>query len=322
MTQTEVVETPPRVSVLTPFFNAEKFLTETIESVLAQDFSDFELLLVDDGSTDASTAIARDYAKRHPSRIRFLEHEGHRNRGASASRNLGLREARGEFVALLDADDVWMPNKLSEQVKIMEAHPQLGMVCGTVRYWSSWTGGEDAVLPTGHVQDTVVAPPEAALALYPLGRAAAPCPSDLLLRRDLVGSISGFEEQFTGPLQLYEDQAFLAKVYLTAPVYFASSVWLRYRQHPDSCVVTVNRSGNYHKVRLYFLNWLENYLARSGSDPRVFGLLRKALRPYRYPRLDYGLRLGKRIARSALSRLRSALSSSRHVLALWRWRAW
>ena len=70
--------------------------------------------------------------------MRYLEHEGHANRGMSAARNLGLRNAVGEFVALIDSDDVWRPNKLAEQLRIMEEHPGLGMVSGTVRYWESW----------------------------------------------------------------------------------------------------------------------------------------------------------------------------------------
>ena len=201
----------PRVSVITIFLNAERFIAEAIDSVLAQEFRDFELILVDDGSTQGCTAIAHDYARRYAPIVRCLEHEGHENRGMSASRNLGLSAARGEFVAFIDADDVWLPAKLAEQVAIMDANPGLGMVCGAARYWYSWDGGEDAIIRTGHIANAVIPPPEAAVALYPLGEAAAPCPSDLLLRRDVVTALGGFEEHFTGPRQLYEDQAFLGE---------------------------------------------------------------------------------------------------------------
>ena len=94
------------VSTIIIFLNAERFLAEAIESVLAQTYPTWELWLVDDGSTDRSSQLARDYAARHAARIHYLEHPGHENRGKSASRNLGLRHARGEYVALLDADDV------------------------------------------------------------------------------------------------------------------------------------------------------------------------------------------------------------------------
>ena len=92
----------PRVSVITPFLDNEVFLPEAIESVLAQTFKNWEYLLVDDGSGPEATAIAKQYANRFSGRIRYLEHPGHLNRGISASRNLGVHHARGEFIAFLD----------------------------------------------------------------------------------------------------------------------------------------------------------------------------------------------------------------------------
>jgi glycosyltransferase involved in cell wall biosynthesis len=305
----------PRISVITIFLNAERYMDEAIRSVFAQDFQDFELLLVDDGSSDRSTHIALDYAERFPNKVRYLEHEGHANRGMSASRNLGIRSARGELMAFIDADDVWEPRKLSEQLAIMKAHPELGMACGAVRYWRSWAGQEDRILPTGVRQDEVVLPPVASITTYPLGSASAPCPSDLLLRCDLVKSIGGFEEHFTGPRQMYEDQAFLAKLYLEAPVYFSSKIWLKYRQHPDSCVATVKSDGRYDEVRQYFLEWFDGYLrtrAAPSSAP-VGRYLRRALWPYRHPRLRLVVapcvNLIKRLRRKARSVL-AALSRS------------
>jgi glycosyltransferase involved in cell wall biosynthesis len=275
----------PRVSVILVFLNGAEFIGEAITSVMTQTMDDFELLLCDDGSSDGSTEIARERAARHPAKVRYLEHPGHANKGASPTRNLGLCAARGEYVAFIDVDDVWRQKKLAEQTAIMTANPDVGLVCGTVRYWGSWNGGEDVLVPTGHVRNRVVRPPEASLALYPLGRAAAPCPSDILVRRDVVEAVGGFEEEFTGSRQLYEDQAFLSKLYLATPVFFSESVWLDYRQHADSCVASVNRDGLYGDVRLFFLNWFEDYLSRvpSASTAAVRPALRRALRPYRSP---------------------------------------
>jgi glycosyltransferase involved in cell wall biosynthesis len=295
---------PPRVSVIAIFLNGERYLVEAIESVVAQTFDRWEFLLVDDGSGPAATAIAKDYVARYPSRLRYLEHPGHANRGMSATRNLGIRHARGQYIAFIDADDCWLPSKLSEQVTILDAHPEVGMAAGSVVYWNSWAGGIDTVVPTGHAQDVVVPPPEAMLALYPLGRATSPCPSDIILRTELARSLGGFEERFTG---MYEDQAFLAKVYLASPVYFASSIWLKYREHPESCVATVIRAGGYDRVREYFLEWLEAYLkTRSGVDPRVQKALRKAVRRYRHPFIHALLRIAERV-RSVLRPLRGSV---------------
>jgi glycosyltransferase involved in cell wall biosynthesis len=255
----------PRVSVVTIFFNAAPFLAEAIESVLAQAVDAFELLLVDDGSTDASTDIAKAYAERHPAQVRYLDHPDHANRGMSAARNLGVENALGEFVAFIDADDRWRAHKLGDQLAIFERFPEVDAVCGAVNYWRSWEGGSDRIFRTGHVQNRPVPPPEAALALYPLGSANAPCPSDLMLRRSAIEAVGGFEESFTGALQMYEDQAFLAKFYLERTIYFADRIWLDYRQHDQSCVAEVSRQGRYEEVRGHFLDWFEAYLDRSAS---------------------------------------------------------
>ena len=195
----------PRVSVISAFLNAEKYLAETIESVLAQDYADFELLLVDDGSTDGSSQIAENYAEREPHRVRRLEHPGHANRGTCAARNLAVGQSGAEFLAFIDADDCWRPSKLKDQVALLERMPEVDAVCGSVNYWASHAGGEDRIVMTGHAANRPIAPAEALVQLYPLGQAAPPCPSDLLMRRSIVEAIGGFEESFTGPLQLYED---------------------------------------------------------------------------------------------------------------------
>src|SRR5687767_202156 len=117
----------PLVSTVMIFFNEEKFLPEAIESVFAQTYDNWELLLVDDGSTDGSTQIALRHAEQCPEKVRYLQHGEHRNRGASAARNLGISNAKGEFIALLDADDVWLPHKLDQQVEILTSQPEAAM---------------------------------------------------------------------------------------------------------------------------------------------------------------------------------------------------
>src|SRR5215212_3944019 len=118
----------PMVTAIIIFFNEERFIREAIESVFAQTYDNWELLLVDDGSTDGSTQIALDYAHQYRAKVRYLEHPGHQNRGMSAARNLGISYARGQYVAFLDADDVWMPHKLHQQVEILDSHPEAAML--------------------------------------------------------------------------------------------------------------------------------------------------------------------------------------------------
>ncbi len=120
--------TSTRVSVIVPFMNAQPFITEAIESVLAQSYPAWELLLVDDGSTDGSRAVAQRYAERYPEKILCLEHDGRQNRGVSASLNLAMVRARGDYIALLDADDLCKPHRLEKQVAFLDAHPEVALL--------------------------------------------------------------------------------------------------------------------------------------------------------------------------------------------------
>jgi glycosyltransferase involved in cell wall biosynthesis len=138
--RTKIMTHTPTVSIIIIFWNAAKFINEAIGSVLAQTYDDWELLLVDDGSTDASTNIAVSYLEQYPSKVRYLEHEGHQNRGMSASRNLGVRNAKGKYLAFLDSDDVWLPRKLYEQIRILDSQPAADMVYGPCHAWYGWTG--------------------------------------------------------------------------------------------------------------------------------------------------------------------------------------
>ena len=115
----------PRVSVLMPVYNGERFLAAAIDSILAQTFGDFEFIIVDDGSTDHSAAIISDYARRD-GRIRSLRHQT--NRGQSSALNTGLAAARGEFIAGMDADDISLPERLRKQLDYLSSHTAIGVV--------------------------------------------------------------------------------------------------------------------------------------------------------------------------------------------------
>jgi glycosyltransferase involved in cell wall biosynthesis len=274
---------PPTISVICPVYNGERYLEETLDSVLAQDFEAFELLVVNDGSTDSTDRIIRQFTEAHPDRIRVLAHPGNRNRGLCASRNLGLRHARGSFYAFIDADDRWRPEKLREQLAVFAANPEVDLVAGTANYWQSWRGGVDRLVRSGHVQNRVIRPPEATLNIYPLKKASSPSPSDWLVRATLVRDIGGFEEVFVGDLALYEDQAFLSKVYLDGNVYFDDRVWIDYRLHEDSLMHQALARGRRDESRKFFFNWFASYLRtrRPRHRFRIQFALQRALFHYR-----------------------------------------
>ncbi|NWG75359.1 MAG: glycosyltransferase family 2 protein [Rubrivivax sp.] len=116
----------PVVSVVVPAYNAAWCVRKAIDSVLAQTFRDFELLGVDDGSTDATFAVLSSYG----APVRIIRQP---NQGLSSARNAGIRESRGRFVAFLDADDWWMPAKLERQVDLLQSRPEIGFVSTTAR---------------------------------------------------------------------------------------------------------------------------------------------------------------------------------------------
>src|ERR1041384_3373929 len=112
----------PKVTVIFPVFNGEKFLHLSIRSILNQTFRDFELLLIDDGSTDKTREIISGF---EDARIRFLSNE--KNEGLIFTLNLGIAEAHGEFLARMDADDIAFPERLQKQVDFLEANPGTGI---------------------------------------------------------------------------------------------------------------------------------------------------------------------------------------------------
>ena len=255
----------PLVTVITIFLDEDRFLAEAVESVLAQTHAEWELLLCDDGSTDGSTATARAYAEAHPDRIRYLEHPGHANRGMSATRNLGVAQARGVFVAFLDGDDVWAPEKLERQVAILREHPEAAGVYGRLHVWHGWTGrpedrARDYVQPLGGPADVLVRPPELLIRFL---RNDVYTPSGLLLRRSVLCEVGGYEESFRG---MHEDGIALAKICLRWPLFASGECWYKYRQHPDSCCNRSIAAGRDRAALRAYLDWLGSYLEKQGSD--------------------------------------------------------
>jgi glycosyltransferase involved in cell wall biosynthesis len=266
-------EKTPTVSIITPFLNGQRFFNEAVQSILAQTFQDWELLLIDDGSTDESTSYARRLADEHSGRIRYLEHPGHLNRGMPASRNLGIARARGKYIAFLDVDDVWLPEKLARQTPVLDEYPEVSMVYGPLVFWYDWTGNpadkkRNFVCPLGEQYNQVIHPP--AMLLRQIEKAdGLPAPSSVLLKTAIALEVGGFDESFN----MYEDEVFFSKIALHYPVYVISESLDRYRQHPDSFSSRAIAAGDYtmsqgpeNKARGRFLWWLREYISHSGLD--------------------------------------------------------
>ena len=174
----------PQISVVIPSYNYAHFISDAIRSVLAQTFRDFEIIVVDDGSTDNTQGVVAQFGKQ----VRYIYQA---NQGPCAARNTGIKASQGQFVALLDADDVWLPKKLELQLPLLEAHSQVGLVYSGMYLFDSETSaiiGEHPIsrCHEGHVLRQ----------LYLDQFVPSPTP---LIRREVFDRVGLFDETMIGP---------------------------------------------------------------------------------------------------------------------------
>jgi glycosyltransferase involved in cell wall biosynthesis len=204
----------PLVSVVIPVYNGERFLKESLESVFAQTFHDYEIVCVDDGSTDGTFALLQQYG----AQVRVVQQA---NAGQSAARNAGVRQATGAFVAFLDQDDRWYPSKLAQQVAVLNAEPNVVLVhCNYDRM-----DGDGRVLVAG----AALAEQASALA-SPLGRLigeALVFPSAMIVRRDVFQRVGGFDPELRG----FEDFDLIARLKQQGRFVLLNESGMAYRLH-------------------------------------------------------------------------------------------
>lgn len=289
----------PTFSVIMIYLNEERYLADAVASVLAQTGPSWELLLVDDGSTDRSADIAAALASEHPDRIFPLSHGNGVNRGMSASRNLGIAEARGRLITFLDADDRWLPDKLDAQRRLLDQHDDVDVLVSPAQWWRSWDQGQGTVDGPGSdwVQKLidgdrpVVVNPPTLVEQFLEDEWRSIC--DLVISRRALELIGGYEPSFVG---MFEDQVFHAKVLSQLPALVTTDWWYRYRQHPAACTAVAHQHGEHRRSRLAFLDWLDGYLATNGSlDPALKKAVRRHRRQLRHPVPWRGFRLARRL---------------------------
>ncbi len=220
----------PLVSVVIPAYNAERFLGEAIESVLAQDYAPLETIIVDDGSSDSTAAVARSYPE-----VRLISQE---NAGPAAARNRGFAASRGEFVAFHDADDVLPPEKLSVQVGELLADPAIGCVLAEQELLVE-DGAELPFWAEGSNVPTVMPAKPAELTEEPDVH-----PMTMVVRRAVFERIGGFDEE----MRAAEDFDWMLRA-AEEGVEFRrlSRVLLRRRVHPASITqdAAAGRAGHF-----------------------------------------------------------------------------
>lgn len=188
----------PRVSVIIPAYNAASTIAGTVDSVVGQSIQDFEIICVDDGSTDRTRAIVEQYARNCGDRVKLLEQA---NSGPAAARNNGARHATGEYLAFLDADDVWTAQMLERTVAVLDADPLLSLVyCN-----AALADSEGVALDTSLVGKSFDHPPslhELLTRLWPI------MPSAALVRRSAYDKCGGYRDELRGASFRFEDVDF------------------------------------------------------------------------------------------------------------------
>lgn len=213
----------PKVSVIIPAYNAMRYLPEAVNSVLRQTFTNFEVLIVDDGSSDQTVEWASQLTE---PRVKLISQK---NAGAAGARNKGIANSQGEYIAFLDADDVWEPTKLEKQVKCLDDNLSVGLVHTWIAFIDEQGKATGNVMTThgeGEVWKQVVE--------YNPVR----CGSTAMLRRSCFENVGVFDEAF----RLSEDWEMWIRIASRYSFALVKEPLVCYRQHPN------NKSKNYQAM--------------------------------------------------------------------------
>lgn len=262
------VEGPPAVSVVIPCYNTAHYLGEAMASVLAQSWSDLELLVIDDGSVDATGEVAAAFAL--DPRVRYHRQE---NRGLSDARNRGIELSRGQLIAFLDADDVWESEKLASQLALLRSFPECGLVFSDYSTFDAQgvlAAGKNSRLYELHRPDFETL----------FSRSNFIYPSTVVVRKKVLDQTGGFDTS----LRSAEDYDMWLRIAKVAQLAGVPDSLVRIRQHGDNMSLNVRRM-------------LENELAvvRKNATGSRSQLRRRSAKIY-YLNADRSLHAGKRLA--------------------------
>jgi glycosyltransferase involved in cell wall biosynthesis len=217
----------PMIDVIIPAYNAAKYLPIAIESVVAQTFEDWRILLVDDGSTDNTSEVVAPFIEQLGSKLKYIKQP---NGGLPAARNAAIRNSSAEFLALLDADDVWLPNRLMESLKCFEGRPQVGLAYG----FNSRIDEEGVIIDTFTPKQKHA---EGRIAPYIyMRRVQLPCPT-ITFRRRCVDDVGMFDET----LRATEDRDLWLRIAFKYEVALVPKVIALYRTSPNAMTTDPER---------------------------------------------------------------------------------
>jgi glycosyltransferase involved in cell wall biosynthesis len=265
----------PAVAVIIATYNRAKYLRETIDSVLGQRFQNFQLIVVDDGSTDETREIVASYGPR----VQFLHQKNH---GPSAARNLGVLHAKADWLSFQDSDDLCLPNHLEVLFGHIDKHSDLAMVFANGDYIGGQVHGRDTLIPTTKSRRLA----EKGIRFEDLFDKSIVRLQAALISKRCYDAVGGHDVELRISMDL--DLAF--RLFSRYPVAYIDEVVFSYRKHSG------NSSGNQELRLSENIRVIEKLVAENAEAERILGKRRVAARlAYRYYRLGKGRwRAGRR----------------------------
>jgi glycosyltransferase involved in cell wall biosynthesis len=249
----------PKITVIIPTYNRGAFICDAIDSVLSQTFQDFELIIVDDGSTDNTAVLISAYAD---SRLRYLTQE---NKGRSNARNRALAVAQGEYIAFLDSDDMYLPDKLRVQTSFMDSHPDVGMI-----YTSALCVDEEG----RDLNFTYVASVSGYIYRYiAFFQPVTITLPTVMVRRAVFDRVGGFDEQ----MSRFEDTDMWRRISKLFRICAMPIETCKLRTHADNSLASQNPASILQAIAYYCTK-----IRREDSDQPLFVRLKGFAALYRY----------------------------------------
>jgi len=262
------VSSAPAVSVIIATYNRANYLAETIDSVLSQSFQNFELIVVDDGSTDETRRVVAPYG----SRVRYIYQE---NRGPSAARNLAARNTSADWISIQDSDDLCLPNHLETLYGYVNKHPKSGMVFANGSYLGGPAHNRETIIPAAKSRRLA----EQGVRLEDLFDKSIVRLQAALISKRCYDDVEGHDES----LRISMDLDLTFRLISRYPVAYLDEVVFSYRRHSG------NISGNQELRLLENIRVIEKLLGQNGEAEELLGKRRVAARlAYRYYRLAKG----------------------------------
>jgi glycosyltransferase involved in cell wall biosynthesis len=252
----------PGISVVIPSYNSAAYLPEAIDSVLGQTVPPLEVIVVNDGSTDETARILQQYEER----IVSISQE---NRGLSAARNRGIAAASGDWIAFLDADDIWLPEKLEKQVRCLEKNTNAALVHSQLYYWDPNTGEKSVQRHRGRHEYV-------GRCYHRLFIQHGVIPSTMIVRKECLEQEGGFDENIRRPT--CQDYDLCLRLARRHEFGFVDEPLILYRQHASSSTATqalANHEDNLFVLRKVLADdpSLRRVLGKTAVNERIFGLL-------------------------------------------------